>query len=179
MRYSDVIDFHERMDLPRPSAPQLMPREDLATRLVYMLEELGEFSKEHRDGNLASAADALADLVYFALGTAVQMGLPWNDVWSLVHKANMRKRPGLDKYGAQGAVKPEGWVSPNTDIALLLSAWGRPLAGTSYQELLDAASCHHTIAEILIWLHDPKKEQALREWATSGADAADIPEFCL
>ena len=35
--------------------------------------------------------DALIDLTYVAMGTAYMMGLPWQDLWDEVQRANMSK----------------------------------------------------------------------------------------
>lgn len=115
--FQDVKLFTHSMSLPTAHEATLLPREVMTLRLVYMLEELAEFGQCHRAGDLPGSADALVDLVYFALGTAVQMGLPWNDIWNIVHRANMNKRPGYDKYGnLAGVVKPDGWMSPHDAI---------------------------------------------------------------
>jgi predicted HAD superfamily Cof-like phosphohydrolase len=117
----DVRRFTQDMGLPVSETPTLLPRELLPLRLVYMLEELSEFGQAHRAGDLPAAADALVDLVYFALGTAVQMGLPWPELWDVVHRANLNKRIGYDKYGNRaGVVKPDGWVSPHDEIVRIL-----------------------------------------------------------
>ena len=73
--------------------------------------------------DLALQADALVDLVYVALGTGVMMGLPWQQLWDDVHRANMGKVRGVGKRGhAVDLVKPEGWVGPRT--AEILEAAG-------------------------------------------------------
>jgi len=66
----------------------------------------------------SGVADALADLVYVALGTAYKMGLPFDSIWQAVQAANMRKVAGPTKRGNKvDACKPEGWVGPETAIA--------------------------------------------------------------
>lgn len=75
-------------------------------------------------GNLANQADALVDLVYVALGTAVMMGLPWQELWSDVHAANLRKVRGRTKRDMPlDLMKPEGWIGPQTASILGHHGW--------------------------------------------------------
>lgn len=119
---SDLYEFCDKMQIHTPDYPMLLEPQNLTRRLVYMLEELSEFSKASREEDLPRAADALVDLVYFAMGSAMQMGLPWADLWKVVHAANMKKVPGIDKYGQPGIIKPAQWVSPDAAIAYLIEA---------------------------------------------------------
>jgi predicted HAD superfamily Cof-like phosphohydrolase len=62
--------------------------------------------------------DALVDLVYVALGTAVMQGFDFEEAWRRVHAANMlktkysRANPGKRKSSFD-VVKPIGWIRPN------------------------------------------------------------------
>lgn len=82
-----------------------------------MQEELDEFLTAGFDGDIVKTADGLADLIYTALGTAYRMGLPMNSIWAAVHSANMRKVGAATKRMLTDAVKPEGWVGPEPEIA--------------------------------------------------------------
>lgn len=127
--YLDVLDFTEKFFLPAPISPRLLGHKDQLYRLARMLEELHEFQAAHLNGDLTKAADALADLAYFTIGTAIQMGIPFDQVWNLVHQANMEKArvagAGESKY-SDGAdiIKPAGWKSPNPAIEALLKDCG-------------------------------------------------------
>ena len=86
-----------------------------------MLEELEEFVKGCEEQDLSQQADALVDLVYVALGTAIQMGLTyaWPTLWADVQRANMDKVRGVGKRGnLVDVIKPNGWVGPQTSIIL-------------------------------------------------------------
>ena len=86
-----------------------------------MQEELNEFVGCASVGNMVGMADALADLIYVALGTAYLMGLPFDDIWAVVQKANMAKIPGITKRGMPNdAMKPEGWVGPEAEILMAI-----------------------------------------------------------
>jgi len=127
--FSDIIDFHEKHGLSMAEIPKLLPQELQDFRYKFLVEEVEEFENAHYAGDLVKAADALADLVYVALGTAYMMGLPFNDVWDLVHHANMKKqratRAEESKRGSRfDVIKPPGWKAPDEDIRFLLREHG-------------------------------------------------------
>lgn len=114
----DVAAFHHKFGLLLSEQPTHLTKRKLQERFECMLEELNEFrdaakidSDEPQD--LALMADALVDLVYFAMGTSAMMGLPFGDLWADVHNANMRKIRGISHRGhAVDCIKPAGWVGP-------------------------------------------------------------------
>ena len=115
--FQDVAEFHRTVLQMEEKAPQFLDATLLSQRVAFMFEELAEFRDAYHDEDLVGAADALADLVYVALGTAYQMGLPFDGIWDAVHNANMTKVPGLTKRNiAVDAKKPAGWVGPEAKI---------------------------------------------------------------
>lgn len=117
--YKDVTRFHEDvLHAFSPHVPTMVSQDFMEERLAFILEETEEFMTATREGNMVDAADALADIVYVALGTAYLMGLPFESIWDSVQAANMRKVRGMTKRGnACDAAKPAGWVGPETEIA--------------------------------------------------------------
>lgn len=115
----DVADFHELiLGVNAPAEPSLVSQEYCLERMRFMHEELTEFAEASSTGDIVGVADALADIVYVALGTAYKMGLPFDDIWRAVQYANMQKVKGVTKRGnAIDAVKPAGWVGPEAAIA--------------------------------------------------------------
>ena len=116
---SDVAAFHEQVleDFAEQS-PSLISAEYCEERTAFLLEEVQEFMTSSRSGNLVGVADALADIIYVALGTAYKMGLPFDKIWGAVQAANMRKVKGPTKRGNKvDAMKPAGWVGPESEIA--------------------------------------------------------------
>lgn len=143
--FEDVGDFHRKFGLPAFPAvkPRFLSREELDFRCAFMVEELGEFFEaygmleaastmrmvrarfiegHYRDPlgrpSLEKAADALGDLAYVVLGTAHFKGLPWDDIWAEIQRANMQKeRASSASQSSRGSsldvVKPEGWKPPN------------------------------------------------------------------
>ena len=115
----DVADFHEMILQDHgESYPSLVSLEYCVERSRFLAEELDEFAIAAGEANIVGLADALADLVYVALGTAYKMGLPFDDIWAAVHEANMRKVSGQTKRGNRvDAMKPTGWIGPEAAIA--------------------------------------------------------------
>lgn len=121
--FKDVGEFHRKFGLPRYDdgrPPQLMEVDVMNFRHLFMQEELDEFLTAHVANNLEDAADALADLVYVALGTAHMMGLPMDDVWREVQRANMTKvraKSDVDPLSKRmhrlDVVKPPGFAPPD------------------------------------------------------------------
>lgn len=120
---SDVEAFHRvaGVTVGDLAAPAIPDKETCKLRLRLIDEELAELSDALlgcRD--LTEAADAIADLLYVAFGTAVTLGIDIGAVWDAVHLSNMAKFPGgVIRRRVDGKIlKPEGWTPP--DIAGVL-----------------------------------------------------------
>ena len=60
-------------------------------RVALLEEEVGEFVAASERGDLNGVADALADIVYVAYGTALTYGIDLDAVLHVVHRSNMSK----------------------------------------------------------------------------------------
>lgn len=139
--FTDVGEFHKRFKLPVSCSQALatgagpnVPAEDVFLyRYRFLQEEMRELEVAFHKTDLAGIADALADLVWVALGTAHYCGLPFDEVWAEVRRANMEKRPWAKgdpvKKRARGladmsleVVKPENWEPPR--IQPIIEKWG-------------------------------------------------------
>jgi predicted HAD superfamily Cof-like phosphohydrolase len=142
--FSDVKEFHKFFGHGISTVLNYLNPERLKFRIMLMDEELQEYKDAMAQGDIIEAADALADLVYVTLGTAVEMGIPFDKVWDAVQQANMEKavypRHGIEckllnspdhapercdcgavLYTDAGKTKkPEGWIPPNDRIKLVL-----------------------------------------------------------
>lgn len=108
-----------RKDGSEFTAPHHITTRKLLERFAFLTEELEEFYDAIDAQNLADMADALVDLVYVAKGTAHLMNLPWDELWSDVHRANMAKVRGVGPRGnLVDCIKPEGWIGPRTEFFL-------------------------------------------------------------
>lgn len=76
--FKDVLEFHTKFDLPRGSVARPMNDEMFTFRTGFLNEELAEFSSARRVDNLVAAIDALLDLNYVAIGTALFVGMNTN-----------------------------------------------------------------------------------------------------
>ncbi|MGH3867482.1 MAG: hypothetical protein ACRDQ4_15345 [Pseudonocardiaceae bacterium] len=119
-----VAEFHATFDLPKRATPSIEISDSLAKLRVTLLEEeCGEFASATEARDLVAIADALADVVYIAYGTAITYGIDLDLVLSEVHRANMSK---LDDNGkpikrADGKVlKSERYTPPDVQAMLQL-----------------------------------------------------------
>lgn len=118
--FQDVAAFQAKFGIVRLLKPGFLPDSQMHFRTKFLEEELDEFIEAWGALDLAKAADALVDLVYVAVGTAVMMGVPFDDCWRAVQEANMKKEratsdrdPRSKRAHDQDIVKPEGWQPPD------------------------------------------------------------------
>lgn len=127
-----VYEFHQAFDLPL-GLEDLLINEGAITdayrfRKSFLEEELMEFTEAVCDDDRVKALDALIDLVYVAMGTALFMGVSpsqWAEAFEAVHRANMTKmrvaRPADSKRGSGfDVVKPPGFIPPEHKIRQIL-----------------------------------------------------------
>jgi predicted HAD superfamily Cof-like phosphohydrolase len=115
----DVAAFHRACDVPilaKPAFPDLA-RQKLRDDLLR--EEFNEFIDALDTYDIVKVADALADIIYIAAGTALEFGIPLDRVWAEVQRSNMAKVDPVSgkvtKREDGKVLKPEGWTPP--DIA--------------------------------------------------------------
>lgn len=118
----DVRAFHEACDVPVLETPQVPAPERQNLRWKLIKEEYAELFASWCRDDLVGMADALADLIYVLVGTALEYGIPLDKVWDAVQAANMAKvdtETGKVRKREDGKVlKPENWQAP--DIAGIL-----------------------------------------------------------
>ena len=120
----DVAEFHTRVLLcTAPAAISIISEEFALDRFAFMAEETNEYLEAASEGDIVKAVDGLLDTIYVALGTLWYMNIPVQECWDAVHRANMKKVLGPTKRDARrhgptkDAMKPEGWVGPESEIA--------------------------------------------------------------
>ena len=87
-----VAEFHRAFNLPIRQLPSADIDHALARLRVALLEEeVGEFVAASERGDVVGIADALADIVYVAYGTALTYGIDLDAVLHEVHRSNMSK----------------------------------------------------------------------------------------
>lgn len=120
----DVKRFQlEVLGLDVPAQPTELKRDRFTFAKTALQEELNEFIDAYEsNAGLPEQADALIDLVYFALGRLLEMGIPPGPAFAEVQAANMRKKRGRTKRGhALDAAKPENWKGPDYEWLISLT----------------------------------------------------------
>jgi len=114
-----VRAFHEKFGAPAPASPvsdDALDREAHQRRVNWIDDELDEAVDALEIESVPDLADAYIDIIYFALGGLVELGVDGGPLFEAVHAANMTKvkLPGVAKIA-----KPPGWTAP--DIAALIA----------------------------------------------------------
>jgi predicted HAD superfamily Cof-like phosphohydrolase len=122
-----VTKFHEKFGLLGSIKPCLPKLEIFEFKLGHIQEELDEVVRAYAKKDLVEFADGLIDLVYVVLGMSHFAGIPFNEIFQMVHEANMKKKRAKKKSDSKRGskldiVKPEGWKKP--DVAKILREHG-------------------------------------------------------
>lgn len=86
-----VREFHEAFRLPIAEEPQGVGWLEAALRHRLQEEETNELKLATLREDVVEVADALADIVYVAYGTALVYGIDLDAVVAEVHRSNMTK----------------------------------------------------------------------------------------
>lgn len=132
--YGDVLAFHEKFNIRIPAGPSEAEHRhdgDVKMRVRLIKEESREAIEAIKFGTPGEVAQEIADLVYVAVGSAVSMGVPFDEAWALVHHANMQKE--ADPNGGK-VRKPLGWQSPKDAIAMVTHAHRTPTSASRRRE---------------------------------------------
>ena len=118
----DVAAFHKACGVPSMPTPDFPDHPRRKLRRHLLMEEFDEFCRALQEQNIVDAADALADILYVAVGTALEFGIPLDKVWDAVQAANMAKvdpATGMVHRRKDGKIlKPDGWTPPDVQAAL-------------------------------------------------------------
>lgn len=60
-------------------------------RIKLLKEEFDEYIDGEENNDIVEIADALGDMMYIILGTAVSYGLPLEEIFNEIHNSNMSK----------------------------------------------------------------------------------------
>ena len=118
--YESVLKFHQVFGHPVSEKPRMIDSERVQKRALWFREEIDEFICST---SLEDQADAIIDLIYFAFGALVEMGVKPQQLFDIVHNANMKKLwpDGLPHYNSDGKViKPNDWKDPENEIKFAL-----------------------------------------------------------
>jgi predicted HAD superfamily Cof-like phosphohydrolase len=111
--WEDVRAFHLAFGHAAPEAPELLHADFVERRADWIEEEADELREA---ATVAEQADAFIDIIYFALGGLVNLGVRPERLWDIVQNANMAKLwpDGRPHYrdGDGKVMKPAGWQDP-------------------------------------------------------------------
>lgn len=113
--YEKVKEFHQAFGQRVGTKPEFPDAAERELRMKLLREEYVEYMTAENTNDFIEVADALADIIYIACGTAVSYGIPLDDVFAEVHRSNMAKLvDGKVIRREDGKVqKPESWTPPN------------------------------------------------------------------
>lgn len=113
--FAQVREFHQAFGHPCPNAPTMQSAAKAQARAGWLDEEAQELREAE---TIQDQADAYLDILYFALGGFVELGLMPQDLFDHVHQANMGKlhfdengKPYVKRDENNGGkiMKPERW----------------------------------------------------------------------
>lgn len=136
--YAKVKLFHETFapwSLPKDEMPRMLGEKRASERYKFMLEEIDEFKDAE---TITDQADAMIDLIYFALGTMVEMGIEPDELFQVVQDANMAKIWPDGKVHLNDdskVIKPEGWEDPYPKLEAIIKgqAFRKKMLSTSFR----------------------------------------------
>lgn len=125
-----VEEFNkEVVQIPSRDIGPIEEVEEVGFFVGTLHEEIEEF-EEAQDQDFIAQIDSIMDLIYFACGGLVRMGVPaelQQKIFEAIHEANMTKQGGMkdsrDITHDLDAVKPEGWIGPEDRIIKLIECF--------------------------------------------------------
>mgnify|MGYP004535226895 CR=1 FL=1 len=117
--------FHEKFNHPTAEHPRSMEIMRAQKRYKWMKEEIDEFMEAVEAHDIVEQADAMIDVMYFALGTLVEMGIKPDALFYIVQDANMSKlwEDGLPHYNSDGkTIKPSNWEDPHDKLKKIIES---------------------------------------------------------
>ena len=122
-----VRDFHLQFNHPVSDKPKLMKMDRAVKRSEWIREEVDELIEATINKDIYEQVDAFIDIIYFALGGLVEIGVKPAEIFSIVQKANMDKlwEDGKPHYNEMGKViKPKNWKDPHDKIVEAINNMG-------------------------------------------------------
>lgn len=120
----DVGEFHRAIpdDILQDRGERTPALVRRVMRHRLLTEEVKELEEAIMENDVVEVADALADIIYIALGSAIMYfgAERFAQVWDEVQRSNMAKTvDGKMVMRADGKIlKPEGWAPPRIEQAL-------------------------------------------------------------
>lgn len=113
-----VAEFHTHYQVD-PGSPTIPEWKVTDLRIRLLKEELEEYREAVHRGDTVEVLDALCDLAYVLMGTALAhgMGDVFDKAFAEVHRSNMSKFPGgvVTMRPDGKVIKPESWSPPKLE----------------------------------------------------------------
>jgi len=128
--HKQVEQFNQEILKIEPREVGLMGEQEFRLSMQQLREEISEIEDAYAEGDLVGVLDGLIDLDYFQKGVVYKHGISaevYKLLFGQVHHCNMTKKKGV-KETRQGfgdsadAIKPTGWIAPETKIRDTLRA---------------------------------------------------------
>jgi predicted HAD superfamily Cof-like phosphohydrolase len=117
-----VEEFNTAFNLPIRKETTNLDRNEIVLQYRLLLEELEEYADAAADGDLVEVADAIGDMLYVLIGTAIRHGIQdkLEDIFNEIHRSNMSKledgKPLYNEYGK--VIKSSSYSPPNIKFLL-------------------------------------------------------------
>ena len=110
-----VEEFQEeRCKNDLPLKPTLPSNQKLHTMVDFLFEEITEMRDAVEAQDIAGIVDGMVDMIYYAIGNALLMGVDLTPHFLEVHLANMEKEhnPNANPDTEKRVTKPPRWQAP-------------------------------------------------------------------
>lgn len=112
-----VEKFNQAFNLPIRIKPTLISDDEAKLQYKLLYEEVMEYYAACQNSDLVEVADALGDILYVLIGTAIRHGLQdkLEKIFNEIHRSNMTKLDnGKPLYNAEGkVVKSQSYQRPD------------------------------------------------------------------
>lgn len=154
-----VKEFHETFGIESNSQPVIPNEKTKRLRISLIQEELDELKEAFENDDLIEVADAIADIIYVALGTAVTCGINAGKIFDEVHRSNMTKTGGY--YREDGKYMKPGHYSP----ANIASVIDKTLSKRAEDWIKFSDEVLHHIENYTVPQYGDKGEDQITEWS--------------
>jgi len=115
-----LIEFNEAFGIEFPKSPLLVSAKTQELRVNLLLEEIEEYRVANTKGDITEVLDAIGDMLYIVMGTAVQHGMQdiIEEAFRLIHSSNMSK---LDRDG-RPIINGDSHYDPRIPIGKVLKS---------------------------------------------------------
>ena len=117
---NSVAAFMDLAGQPMHDAPALPSEDRRQLRRDLLAEEFREYCEAESADDMTEIADALGDMMVIIAGTALEYGIPLDEVLIEIMRSNHDKFPdGIVRRRDDGKIlKPEGWTPPDVEGVL-------------------------------------------------------------